>query len=420
MIARILMTRAIGLEGMSIYTLANPAMVLIITLAQLGLPTAIATLISKNKEKSKKIFISGLIISFVISVILMVVIIFLAPFLSTNILKNNDVKMTIYGLALLVPLVSLSSLLKGYFIGHNLVKMTARSSIAEEAARIVFIVIFLHQFTKISPSYGAFGAIIGVCVGEIFQSIYLLFESNLKLYKHAYELLSLKDIKPLEEIPEVLSLSIPITLSRLIGSLTYFLEPIIITNLMLKSGYSSSFITTEYGIYSGYAMPVLLLPGFFSLAFSNYMLPILSRYIGNNDFKLAKKHFLKIICLCLSVGFLVAVIFYSNSENISYILYKTTQGSQYIKKLAFPFILYYLESPINTAMHALGLTKQAFYTTTTSCIARILILLIFTPKYGIDAISISTLIEITIIIVLNGFYIFKTLFKNDIKAIIIS
>lgn len=420
MIARILMTRSIGLEGMSIYTLANPAMVLVITLAQLGLPTAIATLISKNKNKSKKIFISGLIISLIISISLMVVIIFFAPFLATKILKNTDVTMTIYGLALLVPLVSLSSLLKGYFIGHNLVKMTARSSIAEEGARIVFIVLFLHHFTKINPSYGAFGAVIGVCIGEVFQSIYLIFESNLKLYKRASELLSLNEIKPLSEIPEVLSLSIPITLSRLIGSLTYFLEPIIITNLMLKNGYSSSFIITEYGVYSGYAMPILLLPGFFSLAFSNYMLPILSNDIGNNNFKQAKKHFLKVIMLSLSVGFLVAIIFFFNNGSITYMLYKTTKGSNYIKKLAFPFVLYYLESPINTAMHALGLTKKAFFTTTISCIVRILILLIFTPSLGIDAISLSTLIEITTIIILNGYHILKMFIKNDVKAIIIS
>ena len=420
MVARILMARSIGLEGMALYTLANPAMVLVITLGQLGLPVAIATLISKHKEKSKKIFLGGLIISLTISIALMLLITSLAPILSKNILKNEDVTLTIRGLALLVPLVSISSLLKGYFIGHNLVKMTARSSIAEEMARIVFIVFFLDHFRKISPSYASFGAIIGVCVGEVFQSLYLLFESNKKLYTKASEILNFKDIKPLEEIPEILTLSIPITLGKIIGSLTYFLEPIIITNLMIKSGYSSSFIANEYGIFSGYAMPILLLPGFFSLAFSNYLLPILTKSISESNFSKAKKQFLGVLFLSVFVGFSVAVIFYFNSELITKLLYKTTSGSTYLKALAFPFILYYLESPLNVAMHAFGLTKQAFFTTTISCVVRIITLVIFTPIYGIKAIPISTLLEITIIIVLNGYHILKSFLRNNIKAIIIS
>ena len=73
MIARILTTRIIGLEAMSIYTLASPAMVFLITLAQMGLPTAIATLISKHKERSKKIFLCGLFLSLIISMVFMLI-----------------------------------------------------------------------------------------------------------------------------------------------------------------------------------------------------------------------------------------------------------------------------------------------------------------------------------------------------------
>ena len=80
---------------------------------------------------------------------------------------------------------------------------------------------------------------------------------------------------------EIIKISVPLTLGKIIGSITYFFEPIIVTNLMLKYGNSMSFITLEYGLLNGYALPILLLPGFFSLSFSNYMLPKLSSSIGN-------------------------------------------------------------------------------------------------------------------------------------------
>ena len=67
-------------------------------------------------------------------------------------------------------------------------------------------------------------------------------------------------------IRESLSIGIPNTTGRLIGSIGYFLEPIILTSVLLYMGYSKNYITREYGILSGYVMPLLLLPSFFTNA----------------------------------------------------------------------------------------------------------------------------------------------------------
>lgn len=420
MIARILTTRIIGLEAMSIYTLASPAMVFLITLAQMGLPTAIATLISKHKERSKKIFLCGLFLSFIISMVFMLITIWLSPYLAKNVLKNEAVTLTLYALALLIPLVGLSSLLKGYFIGHNRVKMTAKSSIAEEISRIIFVLLFLDHFTKISPEYGAFGAMLGVCVGEVFQSLYLLTESQFHLYKRSLEVFQIKDIHPLEEIPGILSLSLPITLSRIVGSLTYFAEPILTTNVLLKAGYSANQIMLDYGVLNGYAMPILLLPGFFALALANYLLPNMSSLVGKKEFTKAKKLFLNVIMISLAIGISMSVIFFFFGKTILRILYHTEEGAKYIHYLAFPFILYYIESPLNNAMHALGLTKKAFTTTVLSCILRILSLLFLLQRYHIMAVALSTILEIFLTIVLNSYHVLKTFSRYQKESAIVS
>ncbi len=407
MVARILMNRSLGVEAMSLYTLASPAMVLLITLAQMGIPTAIATLISRNPHKSKKIFLSGLFLATIISLFFMIITIILSPFLAERVLHNKAVTMTLYALALLIPLVALSSLLKGYFIGHNLVKMTARSSIAEEVARIFFIIFCLDFFIKRGVEYAAFGAMIGVCIGEVFQTLYLLTESNLHLYRRAPEIFDFQRIKPLNEIPGILSLSLPITLSRIVGSLTYFLEPIITTNLLVKQGQLASQITLEYGILNGYAMPILMLPGFFALALANYLLPNMSYSVAQNDYKSAKTLFFRITGLSLLMGTLMAIIFFFGGQRILEILYDTEKGANYIHYLAFPFILYYIEAPLGNAMHALDLTKKAFITTVISSIARILALLILVPPLGVKAVAIATLIEIFLTIVLNGYHLLR-------------
>ena len=55
----------------------------------------------------------------------------------------------------------------------------------------------------------------------------------------------------------------------MIGSITYFFEPIILTNMLKYIGYSNDYITLEYGIINGYVYPLLLLPSFFTLAISS-------------------------------------------------------------------------------------------------------------------------------------------------------
>ncbi len=78
-----------------------------------------------------------------------------------------------------------------------------------------------------------------------------------------------KVLKGTQNLKALFKIAIPTTGSRLIGSIGYFLEPIILTYVLLKVGYSSNYITTHYGIINGYVYPLLLLPSFFTLAISN-------------------------------------------------------------------------------------------------------------------------------------------------------
>ena len=73
-------------------------------------------------------------------------------------------------------------------------------------------------------------------------------------------------------IKDIFSISIPTTTSRLISSIGLFLEPIIITFVFLKLGYQTTYITKEYGIISGYVLPMVMMPNFLSGAISNALL----------------------------------------------------------------------------------------------------------------------------------------------------
>ncbi len=61
------------------------------------------------------------------------------------------------------------------------------------------------------------------------------------------------------------------------------LEPIILTGVLLYVGYPNSVIVREYGIISGYALPLILLPSFFSNAISQALLPVITKKYKMRD-----------------------------------------------------------------------------------------------------------------------------------------
>jgi stage V sporulation protein B len=92
-----------------------------------------------------------------------------------------------------------------------------------------------------------------------------------------------KDIIPDKKIiKEVLNIGIPTTGSRIIGSIGYFLEPIIITFMLLKFGYNNDFIINQYCVLNGYVLPLLMMPSFFTQAISSALIPVISKGYANN------------------------------------------------------------------------------------------------------------------------------------------
>ncbi len=399
--ARIATTRIVGIEGMSIYSLIAPMMVFIISLAQQGLPTAISKLVSGDYKNRKKYVISSYFIGLISSIIIMFFLIIFSPFIANFLFDNPLTKETIYMVALLAPLVMISSFLKAYLIGINKIVQTAISQIFEEIGRIIFIVIFGTFFVVKGPKYGAMAAMIGVCVGEIFQIISLIF-SHLKPFKRNVKSLIQSSLnKNNYDFNSIFKISFPITISRLITSFTYALEPVIYTKIMILMNYSNTYISHSYSELTTYAMPLLFLPGFFANSFATILLPNMSKYLSQNKVNEAKNIFNKILKISLISGIFFSIIIFIFANQLLKILYGKVIGLNYVKILVFPCILYYIEAPISAAMHALSLEKEAFKTSVYGCIIRVILMIGFISYFEVIGIEFAMIISIFYIILKN-------------------
>ena len=330
MIIKIVMGRMIGTEVLGLYMMILPTFSLFISLSQFGMPTALIKLVASDKSNNKKLFFSTLAVSLCINIFLIAFIILFADFLATNLLHNRNTYYGILAIALVIPFTSISSLCRSYFFGKEKMIPHVTSNIIEDIVRLLLIVIGIPFFYNKSISYMVCYLILSNVISESISIIILL------LFLPKKTVLKKDDLKPSKTyIKESLSIGLPNTCGRFIGSIGYFLEPIILTNVLIKVGYSPEFITYEYGVLSGYVMPLLLLPSFFTMAISQALFPLVAKDFSNYKFNSVKKKIKLAITISLCIGIPISLIFFFYPDFFLKLIYHTTEGTSYIKFLVF-------------------------------------------------------------------------------------
>lgn len=401
-IIRIIFTRIIGPYGISLYTIATPTYSLLLTIATLAIPISISKLVAEAKGRSIRILTSAAALILFINFILIIIIFFTHDFIAVNLLKEPKSGPILMAMALTLPFVSISSVLKGYFAGKQNMVPHATSNIIEQIIRLIIIILVLPKLMENSILSAVIGLVLLTIVSEISSIIVFLFFIPKKINLRC-------DLSPTRSITkDILDISLPSVSSRIIGNIGYFFEPIILTNLLLISGYSSAYILAEYGAYNAYSISLLTMPSFFIAAISSSLLPEISKYYANNNIKMVKKRIKQGLLFALVIGLVFSSIIFVFRDSLLFYLYKTTIGSKYIKILAPVFVLFYLEGVLTSSLQAMGYAKTTMKITLFGVFIKLLILAILSLSHiGIYSLVIAEIINILFVVSLN----FKALKK---------
>lgn len=404
MVIRIVLSRNIGTSGLGLYMMVLPTFGLFITIANLGMPLAVSKLVSEGKRNNKKLVLSLVPLVLIFNVVLLFLIIFLAPFMAKVLLKNYMAMYPLMAIGLTLPFISISDILRGYFFGKEKMWPYTVSNNGEQLIRLLLVIFLIPYLLK----FGVVAAVTGVILFNVISEglsifILLLFSPKVNITK--------EDFKYNKYVArEAFSIGIPSTSSRLIGTVGSFLEPVILTFALSKVGYSSEFITMEYGIINGYVLPTLLLPSFFSYAISNALLPIISNSYAFGNKKRAKSKLNQAIIISLIIGIPVTIIFMLIPEVFLKIIYKTSEGVNYIRFLAPFFLFHYIQAPLTSSLQAMGKSKCAMWGTLTGTIARTIVLLVVSLfKTGMWGLIIAVISNIMITTIHHLYYAYKYL-----------
>ncbi len=404
-VIKIFFTRIATEDDINLYSIIMPTYSLLITFAQLGYTLAISNVIASNKKSSKKVLFSIIPVSIIINILLISLIFFIAPFISNNLLKNPDTYFPIISIAFVLPFVSLSSIIRGYFFGKQKMFPHTLSNIIEQIARLLIIVIFLPKILKFGTVFTVSLYILFNIISEIISIIvFLLFApKNFVIKKNDLRV----DINVVKDIMEI---AIPTTSSRIIGNIGYFFEPIILTFTLSLVGYSSNFILDEYGTYNAYVLPMLTIPSFFVLALNTALVPEISKY--HSDKNTIKKRLIQSLIISFLIGLISNIVVFIFVEYLLNIIFNTIKGVTYIRFLAPFFIFLYLEGPLQSTLQALNYAKYTMKVTIISTIVKLIVLFTLSLlKIGLYGLLISEIVNIFLVLYLN-FNKIKKILKN--------
>ena len=411
-IIRIVYTRIIGPYGISLYTIATPTYSLLLTIATLAIPISISKLVAEAKGRSIRILTSAATLILAINAVLILIIFLTHDFIASTMLKEPLASPILIAMVLTLPFVSISSVLKGYFAGKQNMLPHATSNIIEQIIRLIIIIIVLPILMEKGVMYAVIGLILLTIISEISSIIVFFFFLPRKINLHT----KLSPTK--NNISNILDISLPTVSSRIVGNIGYFFEPIILTNLLLLSGYSNSYILAEYGAYNAYSISLLTMPSFFVAAVSTSLLPEVSKFYAQGNIDMVKRRIKQGLFFALVIGLTFSFFIFTFRDFLLFTLYKTTIGSKYIKILAPVFVLFYLEGVLTSSLQALGNAKISMKISLYGVILKLIVLAALSLCHiGIYSLVISEIINIIFVVTLNFKVLRKCIYTTKEKIL---
>ncbi|MCR6110266.1 stage V sporulation protein B [Bacillus sp. A301a_S52] len=413
-INKIIVARIMGAEGVGLYMMAVPTMLLVMTLTQLGLPVAISKLVAEadtegDRTKIKQILVVSLSVTGILSVIFTTCMVLIAPVISSNFLTDSRAFYPLIAISPIVPIVALSSVIRGYFQGLQNMKPTAYSQVIEQIVRITFVATLTSLFLPYGIEYAAAGAMISVVLGELASLVFMVtmfkrrktFRVRRRFFSHV--------AGGKKTFEDLMVIAIPTTGSRLIGSLSLFFEPIVVAQSLALAGVATTLATAQYGELAGYVIPMLLLPTFITYSLSVSLVPAISEAAIVKNHELIHYRLGQALRFALMSGGVAVVILYVFAEPIMDLVYDAPTVAGYLKIMA-PFSLFlYFQGPLQAALQALNLAKSAMMNSLIGAIVKTATIFILAsrPELGIMGAALGVVLGFILVTILH----FATLVK---------
>ena len=407
---RIFLANTIGAEGMGIYQLIFPVYSVCFSLCASGIETAISKLTAEKfavgkPSKALGVLKSGFLLTLSLSLICSFVVFNYASPLAITFLKEPRCIPLLKILALSIPFGTLHTCICGYYFGIHKASVPAVSQLIEQSFRIccVFLLyrIYLTNGIELSPAI----AVIGLVFGEFCSFLFTITCFTCRPKK----IFSFSFSGIFSDAKEILSLSTPLTVSRICINLLVSLEATMIPNALKAYGMEAATALSIYGILTGMALPFILFPNALTSSISLMLLPSVSESQASGQTAALKRTIKKTFFFCIFLGYICTIFFLIFGNFLGEFVFSSSLAGSFITILAWICPFLYLNTTLNSILNGLGKTNITFFTGIVSLFLRIGFIFFVVPKIGIHGYLFGLLASQLFITISGSYFLSRAL-----------
>lgn len=382
---RICLADALGAEYLGIYQLIFPVFGICYSLFASGIQTAVSKLTAEACVRKDTAFLSfllkkAILLSFSAALILSLGVCFLAKPLAVSVLLEPRAASCLKILAIDFPFCAVTACINGYYIGLKRTGVPAFTQLFEQIVRIGSVLFLVSLPSFLTPEKRCMATVFGLVAGEaasmLFNCIsYLIHTKKTQTLSNACTTASVSR--------QLLSLSVPLSLNRLIINLLHSTESVFVPSMLRLSGLPDSEALSLFGILNGMALPFILFPSAIPNALSTLLMPAVSETLEAKNSQKLHGYIDAAFKYSLLIGLFSSALFFFFGPEIGTAVFHDPRAGEYLKLLSPLCTMIYLSSTLSGVLTGLGKPTLTFYTSVAGMILRLLFVIFVIPHSGI-------------------------------------
>ncbi len=409
-----------GDTGNALFVAAFQIYIIFLTICSIGVPNAISCLISEKFAEGKaydayRILKVALVIFGSLGFISSSILFLFAKIISDVYLQMPETVLIIKILSPSIFIVSISSVLKGYFNGKQKIKTTANSLLIEQSIRTICTIILVEILSNITKNNTGI-LVCAVAIASTFsETISFIYISSifLKTRREIWTDIITSKIQKKERIKtivkNIIKISFPIALCALIAMGNKTIDALTIVRI-LKKYIGEKEALKQYGILSGKIESLVLFPVSFNMAFTTAMIPAISEQKAKGKFEKAKELLKRVMLTGILIGIPFFVIMFAYANPILNVLFpNASDGFIMLKYSSIIIIIAILIQTINSYLQGMHKMRIQIISISIGCFVKLLLnlILINNKQIGIYGAVISNILSYLCILIVSIIYLIK-------------
>ncbi len=448
-----------GDEGNGLYSSGYQIYMLLLAIASIGVPSAIAKLVSERiavgkHREAHEIFKTALILFGIVGFIGTCILFFGAGGIAAAI-GNPDVEIIMVVLSPAVFFVAVAAVIKGYFNGMYNMKVSSNSQMLEQVFKsslTILFVVLVYLIAIVNPGViaeklnisesnvtvvmaavanGASTVATAISCGYLFlyyQRVKREIWKNINTSTVEY-----KKERKVTIAKKILAVSIPISLASVVSAINRNVDTFTVMNglkVALEGMFNSAeAITAEatrlYGILSGRVDTLIGLPTALNVAFATALVPAISESMATGDKKTARKRITFSMRTTMLIAFPCAIGMCVLAKPILRLLYpniELVEAPLLLQISSFSVIFTLINQTMGGALQGLGKVLVPAGSLACGAVVKLILnlTLIRNPEIGVYGAAISSVISSIVVTTIEMIILTRILkFDSNIKEMLV-